>query len=135
MLSGWIWPGLDHVQVASGAECRVLAGDDDGPQGRVGGQVHDVGLELHHQAGAERVEAFRVAQGEDGPGLVAFDVHEAALVAGTLAEQFGVESHPGSFPSGRARKSSTAAVSCWNISSDATLPSRSPIRSTTGTSR
>jgi hypothetical protein len=54
---------------------------------RVGGQVHDVGLELHHQAGAERVEAFRVAQGEDGPGLVAFDVHEAALVAGTLAEQ------------------------------------------------
>jgi hypothetical protein len=40
-----------------------------------------VGLELHHQAGAERVEAFRIAQAKDGPGLVAFDVHPAALIA------------------------------------------------------
>ena len=38
-----------------------------------------------------RVEAFGVAQREDGPGLVALDMHEAARVAGALAEQFGIE--------------------------------------------
>ena len=42
-------------------------------------------VKLHHKASAERVQAFRLAQDEDGPGMVTFDVHEAALVASTLA--------------------------------------------------